>query len=207
MSAMIPPYGTGTGTGIGMGIPMPVKTTAEVISTQLTNMKDSWKRNLDMIRGIRGSIRLELIIYFFVVSVMLFFIVVILSDLYNTFRLNNIINKDARNESYRNNKRNAPDDDNDYGGDGYTNFVNTNEYIMGSLESKDRNVNKHFENLLAFKKRHNIDTELSIGIDKKVLGNTSDDYNYPVRKNTPFTELLFSEPDYDFINRAGGSLA
>lgn len=203
MSAMIPPYGM----GMGMGMPMPVKTNAEVISTQLTSMKKNWKANLDKIRGMKGSIRFELIIYFFVVSVMLFFIVVILSDLYNTFRFNQIINKDARHESYRNNKRNALDDDNDYGGDGYANFVNTNEYIMGSLERKDRNVNKHFENLLAFKKRHNIDTELSVGIDERVLGNTSDNYNYPALKNTPFTELLFSEPDYNFINRAGGSLA
>lgn len=201
MSAMIPPY------GMGMVPPMPVKTNAEVISTQLASMKKDWKANIDKIRGMKGSIRFELMIYFFVVSVMLFFIVIILSDLYNTFRFNQMINKDSRHESYRNNKRNALDDDNDYGGDGYGNFVNTNEYIMSSLEQKDRNVNKHFENLLAFKKRHNIDTELSVGVDERVLGSANDDYKYPALKNTPFTELLFSEPDYNFINRAGGSLA
>ena len=200
---MISPYGM----GMVPPIVLPVKTNAQVISTQLTSMKENWKANLTKISDMKGSIRFELIIYFFVVSVMLFFIVVILMDLYNTFRLNQMINKDARHESYGNNKRNAVVDDNDYGGDGYANFVNTNEYIMSSLEQKDRNVNKHFESLLAFKKRHNIDTELSVGIDERVLGGTSDNYSYQALKNTPFTELLFSEPDYNFINRAGGSLA
>jgi hypothetical protein len=99
------------------------------------------------------------------------------------------------------------DDDNEYGDGGGVNFVNTNEYIMSGLEQRDRNVNRHFESLLAFKKRHNIDTDLNVDIDAKVLGRENDNYSYPaIKKNTPFTELLFAEPDYSFVNRAGGSM-
>ena len=203
MNAVPPPYGMMAPVGY-----IPIKTNAQVISEQLDQMKQNWKANLESIRTIKGSIRFELIIYFFVVMVMLFFIAVILLDLYNTFRFHSVMSQDARHQSYWNNKRNALDDDNEYGDGGGVNFVNTNEYIMSGLEQRDRNVNRHFESLLAFKKRHNIETDLNVDIDAKVLGRENDNYSYPsTKKNTPFTELLFAEPNYSFVNRAGGSLA
>ena len=201
MNVVPPPY------GMMAPVRIPIKTNAQVISDQLDSMKQNWKANLESIKSIKGSVPFELSIYFFVVMVMLFFIVVILSDLYNTFRFHAVMGRDARHQSYRNNKRNALDDDNDYGEGGGVNFVNTNEYIMSGLEQRDRNVNRHFESLLAFKKRHNIETDLNVGIDAKVLGRENDNYSYPAaKKSTPFTELLFAEPDYSFVNRAGGSM-
>jgi predicted PurR-regulated permease PerM len=59
---------------------------------------------------------------------------------------------------------------------------NQNDRILQSIRNLHKNNNKQFADLIAYKKRYNLDDKLHSDITSKVLSSTNDNYEY---KNQP----------------------
>lgn len=172
------------------------------IDQKIESMRQKWYSQVKELGQMADDLAYEYLTYTFVVIIMIFFLYIILSNLYSTFKFHEMLNKDARHESYRNNSINRAKLDNNEFSQEFDPFYNTNEYILDNLQRNDQNVKQRFQRLLEFKRRNNIDSDLHINIDQNVISNKVDNYAYPDKvKNTPFLEMLFSEPNYNQLNR------
>jgi hypothetical protein len=72
-------------------------------------------------------------------------------------------------------------DDNHYLRDEYL-HSNQNDRILQSIRNLHQNNNKQFADLIAYKKKYNLDDKLHSDITSKVLSSTNDNYEY---KNQP----------------------
>jgi|TARA_B110000211_G_C13968790_1_gene503985 hypothetical protein len=57
-------------------------------------------------------------------------------------------------------------------------FENKNTKILKSIRHIKINRDNNFDNLLKYKKKYNLDTEIYGNIDRKVLSKTNDNYEY-----------------------------
>lgn len=182
---------------------------SEAISVMKDKIVKRLEEKFNEVSNIKGEYYANITFYVIITGLMLFFVYILLSNLYSILNLHSMINSDSKRRTYRRNKLNALYSDNNiYNDDSYiTNKLNYNEYIVEKLNKQNTNVKNHFQELLEFKRRYDIDDSLSTSVTTDNLVNKNDDYEYAnTRKNTPFWDMLFTPPKhYELVNRLGGA--
>ena len=181
-------------------------TLLDSIQDRVNSTINSLTKELETISNIKGQMYANVVFYMIVVGIMLFFISIILLDLYQVLKNYQMMNKDSNRQSFRNNSNTVFNiDNNSYEDDNIFNYnVNYNEFIVNKLNKQNKNVKTHFEELLKFKQKHNIDDKLHTSVTPNNITSVNDNYNYIKRKNTPFWNMLFSPPKhYELMNRIG----
>jgi hypothetical protein len=159
----------------------------------INEIKESLLKRLDESANYTADLYTTIIYYIIVVGIMFFFIYIILSDLYNTFKLHNIQNSDIKR-----NKNNIVYDDN-YNYDIDALEKNNNESIMTSIKNKDNSISNEFSKLIQFKQKHDLNDNLYINSTLDTLSSKDDNYYYPNKKSTGFWKLLFDKPKHTNI--------
>ena len=163
------------------------------------------------ISNIKSEQYANLTFYVIIIGMMLFFIYILLSNLYSILKLHASLNNDSKRRSYRRNRLNVLYTDNNTFDDdvSFMEKSNYNEYIVEKLNKQNTNVRNHFNELLEFKRRYDIDDTLEAGVSTDNLVNTYDNYEYTnTKKNTSFWDMLFAPPKhYELVNRLGGTEA
>lgn len=182
---------------------------SEAISVMKDKIVKRLEEKFNEVSNIKGEYYANITFYVIITGLMLFFVYILLSNLYSILNLHSMLNSDSKRRTYRRNKLNALYSDNNiYNDDSYiTNKLNYNEYILEKLNKQNTNVKNHFQELLEFKRRYDIDDSLSTSVTTDNLVNKNDDYEYVnTRKNTPFWDMLFTPPKhYELVNRLGGA--
>lgn len=182
---------------------------SEAISVMKDKIVKRLEEKFNDVSNIKGEYYANITFYVIITGIMLFFVYILLSNLYSILNLHSMLNSDSKRRTYRRNKLNALYSDNNiYNDDSYiTDKLNYNEYIVEKLNKQNTNVKNHFQELLEFKRRYDIDDSLSTSITTDNLANKNDDYEYAnTRKNTPFWDMLFAPPKhYELVNRLGGA--
>lgn len=150
----------------------------------------------------------ELFYYVITMFVCLYFVVVLLSSLKNTYLtyyddINIPWDKVSKFEF-------KPIDnlfDNKGGDDDYSlqedNHENMMELIKESLDKNNTLLSDTFQPILDFKKENNMKHNLNTTIDTTTFGEISDDYVFESKKNTPFFQMLFEKPKhYPLVNNS-----
>lgn len=178
----------------------------------LTKVKNEIIKNLERkfnnVSYIKGEQYANLTFYVIIIGLMMFFIYILLSNLYSILKLHSTLNEDSKRQSYRRSRSNILYTDNNsfYDDTSFTDKLNYNEYIVEKLNKQNTNVKNHFNELLEFKRRYNIDDTLNTGVSTDNLVDTYDNYDYSnTRMNTSFWDMLFAPPKhYELVNRLGG---
>lgn len=176
------------------------------IQEKINSTIDSLSKELEAISNIKGQMYANVVFYMVIVGIMIFFISIILFDLYHVFKNYQTMNKDSNRQSFRNNSSTYFNIDNySYEDDNVYNYnVNYNEYIINKLNKQNKNVKDHFEELLKFKQKHNIDDKIHTSVTPSNISPENDNYNYNKKKHTPFWNMLFSPPKhYELMNKIG----
>lgn len=179
------------------------------VQDKIQNTIDSLSKELLQISNIKGTIYTNLAFYFIVVMVMFFFMFIVLKDLYNSLNNYEMMKKDSNRQSYKsksNNTSNLYMDNNVFDDDNVINYnINHNEFILQKLKKQNKNLHTHFDELLKFKDRYNIDDTLYTSVTPNNISSTYDNYDYERKKNkTSFWDSLFSPPKhYSLMNKLG----
>ena len=128
------------------------------IHDKINSTIESLSKEFEAVSKIKGQMYANVVFYIIIIGIMLFFISIILFDLYHVLKNYQMMNKDSNRKSFRNSTSNSLVDNNIYEDDNVYNYnINHNEYILNNLHKQNKNVKNHFEELLKFKQKHNID--------------------------------------------------
>jgi hypothetical protein len=173
---------------------------------QIANIRERLMDKIDSIAKIKSDGYIDMIYYFIIVSIMCFFVYIILSDIYKTLKFHKQQNEDSKRTSYGVNSNSGRLlDDNEYD-DGHIS-INDNKNIKSSLDFNQRELETELKDLRDFKYKNKLDNNLYTSIDTKVINRENDNYEYPKEKNkTSFLNLMFEKPKYHRItnNTDGG---
>ena len=150
---------------------------------------------LKEIKVIKNDLTYEIFYYFIVISIMCFFIFIILSNIakiINLYKRNNFTIKISRLVDFDNNVY-----DNNYLFD----TVNYSENITESVNAASKQQVSELENITELKKRNNVDSAIYGQINQMALSKEHDDYVYNNTKKgiQTYWDLLFEEPKYKHI--------
>lgn len=169
---------------------------------------NSLMKELESVKNIKGTMYSNLAFYFIVLGIMLFFLSIVLKNLYLTFVNYELMKHDSARLPKSSNTidnvfdidSNHYDDSNNY----YTYKFNHNEFILNKLKKQNQNVHQTFENLLKYKQKYDIDNTLYTSVTPQNISSNNDDYNYDPTRNSSFWKTLFSTPKhFQLMNMLG----
>jgi hypothetical protein len=157
------------------------------------------------IQEVANESYVDIIYYIFTVSIMCFFLYVVLADIYKTLKFYSYQNEDSQRTSFGKSTR-TNQDDNDFNIEGIP-FKNSNNFIKKNLDKQQNNLEFKFKDLKSFKVKNNIDPRIHASISPKNISSKYDDYEYENKKtNSSFWDLLFKKPKYpSMTNESSGS--
>lgn len=173
---------------------------------RIAEIRANLLKKIETVSQIKSEGYIDLIYYFVIVGIMMFFLYILLADVYKTLKFYKQQNEDSSRTSYgSNSKSKTYFDDNEY--DSKYDTINYTESISRNLNVNNQELENEFDRLLRFKSKNNLDTNLYASIDTKVISRENDDYDYPKEKNnTSYWSLLFEKPKYPSItNNSDGS--
>jgi len=179
--------------------------TEQTLLYQIADVREKLMNKIDAIGKIKNDGYIDMLFYIIIVGIMLFFLYIILNDIYYTLKFHQLQNEDSKRTSYGvNSKSRTLLDDNEFD-DNYV-TINNNESIKNSLDFKQKELELEFQDIRDFKFKNKLDNNLYTSIDTKVINKENDNYNYPKEKNkTNFWNLMFNKPKYyNITNNADG---
>jgi DNA-binding transcriptional MerR regulator len=176
------------------------------IMDRINKVKQKLIAKTATIQEVANSSYVDIIYYIFTVSIMCFFLYVVLSDIYKTIKLHNKQNSDSKGTDYQKNKRNLMSDDNDFTIEGEV-FKNNNELVQSNLSKHNDELEENLKELSDFKNRNKLDPKVYTSITSKNISAEYDNYEYKTQKqSSSFWDLLFKKPKYPSItNESSGS--
>lgn len=185
------------------GIP-PKSVNKNDLLDRISNTKQKLQNKLNEINDITTNVYYDILYYIIIVSIMFFFLYVILSDLYKTLKIYESQNEDTKRMSFRKSK-NVNDDDNEYP-DNNINTKNTNAFVRDGIDKRNSIIFDEMEKLIKFKAENNLDKDFKADIDISTLQSEKDDYLYPnKKKDSSFWNMLFEKPKhYSMVNDSQG---
>lgn len=159
----------------------------------LMEATEGLKESIKQLKDIQTDHVYQVISNFILLSIMMFFMYLILSNIFNIMSLyyrNNTIfkNQDKTNIDYNN-----------YDEEKYPlETMNMNDTILNTVNNSTSNQLKKLETIMKLKEDNNVDPGIHAQIDKLALTKEHDNYVYSKgnEKEQSFWDLLFEEPKY-----------
>lgn len=176
---------------------------------QIEKSRNNVSKKLNELINIKNESYIDLVYYIIIVGIMCFFVYIVLNDMYKTLKFYQLQNQDiqsARKPAYLN-ERDLNRDENEFTPKNESN-PNFNLSVQSSLENSQQELERNFDQLLKFKKEHDIDDSLKTSISTKVINHINDDYIYDTSlpSKSSFWNSLFKKSKYpSVVNNADGS--
>ena len=179
----------------------------ETLMNLIQQSKLKLQKKLNDVDNVVSNIYFDFFYYFIIVGIMMFFLYIILRDLYKTLKLYDIQNEDTKRTSFRKNANaSIYQDDNEYAIDDNTN-ININSYIQDGFSRRNKTFFGEFEKLLKFKAENHLDDTNHVGdINTNSIHPKFDNYEYTTKKkNSSYWNMLFEKPKHhSLVNNSEG---
>lgn len=179
----------------------------ETLMKLIQESRKKLQKKLNDVDEIVSNIYFDFFYYFIIIGIMMFFLYIILGDLYKTLKLYNVQNEDTKRTSFRkNSKKSIYQDDNEYIRDDDIS-INVNSYIQDGFSRRNKSFMDEFDKLLNFKVENKIDDKIHTGdINTTSIYSKFDDYEYSSKKkNSSFWNMLFEKPKHhSLVNNSEG---